>query len=149
MTNLTELPAIPAGFTSMFAITVDDSDNEAVFADGPSVTAGTVRISSYWSDVEGLDFVIENQRTGADSGIFARSDLEKLPKLIEDLLRKIDQAHAVKVMTANPVPRANPEHHTVTEIAVWCDTHKIDAVAGFAAFTELHGAEYGIGDNNA
>lgn len=60
-----------------------------------------------------------------------------------------DQAHAVEVMKKHPVAKRYARWHTVTEIAVWCDIHKIDAVAGFAAFIELHGAEYGIGENNA
>ena len=80
---------------------------------------------------------------------FDREELEVIPELIKKVLAKIDQAHAVVVMTSNPVPRANPEWHTVTEIAVWCDTHKIDAVAAFAAYQELHAEEIKSWSTNA
>lgn len=115
---------------------------------GPEAHHGNVAVTSVWNHISReIEFDVYSSVDGHAN--FDREELEVIPELIKKVLAKIDQAHAVVVMTSNPVPRANPEWHTVTEIAVWCDTHKIDAVAGFAAFTELHGEEYGIGDNNA
>lgn len=111
---------------------------------GPEAHHGNVVVSSRWSCLGKplIEFDVYSTVDGHSN--FDREELEAIPVLIKDVLSQIDQAHAVEVMTAHPVSKKDPRWHTVTEIAVWCDTHKIDAVAGFAAFTELHGAEYGI-----
>ncbi|MGO3257355.1 MAG: hypothetical protein ACTIKH_14525 [Glutamicibacter ardleyensis] len=135
----------PAGFRKMTAPGPWQGEFQ-----GPEASRGNVEVCTRWNPISReIEFDVYSTVDGHSN--FDREELEAIPGLIKDVLGQIDQAHAVKVMTAHPVPRANPEYHTVTEIAVWCNTHKIDAVAGFAAFTELHGEEYGIkaGDDNA
>ena len=173
MHNVINIPQAPAGFkreyfcTCGMGCTPDDLNTEdnceiegSVYA-GPDVhltdSTGT-QVNSHWSPRNGITFDVSNY--GFDSAAddaeyvakaFTREQLEALPEMVEKVLAKIDQAHAVEVMTAHPVPRANPEFHTVTELGMWCDKHGIGAVAGLAAFTELHGAENGFkgGADNA
>lgn len=139
MTQFTNFLTTPAGFREI----TGEGPWQGEFH-GPEASRGNVEVCSRWNRLNNeIEFDVYSTVDGHSN--FDREELEAIPELIKTVLATIDQAHAVKVMTSNPVPRANPEWHTVTEIAVWCDTHEIDAVAGFAAFTELHGEEYGIG----
>lgn len=115
---------------------------------GPEAHSGNVEVSSRWNHLN-REIEFDVYSTVDAHSNFDREELEAIPDLIKDVLAQIDQAHAVEVMTAHRVPRANPEYHTVTEIAVWCDTHKIDAVAAFAAYQELHAEEIKSWSTNA
>ncbi|MGO3392599.1 hypothetical protein [Glutamicibacter arilaitensis] len=173
MNNLINFPQVPAGFKLEYVCscgmgcTPDDlntDENCQILGssyEGPSVhlnnSTGT-QVNSRWTEDRGIFFDVSNYGYTSDADDaqyvekpWTREQLEHLPKMVEKVLANIDQAPAVEVMTAHPVPRANPEYHTVTEIAVWCNTHKIAPVDGFAAYLELYGAECGIkaGDDNA
>ncbi|WP_172512166.1 hypothetical protein [Glutamicibacter mishrai] len=172
MNNVTNFPQPPAGFKLEYVCScgmgctpkdLNTDENCQILGssyEGPSVhlynSTGT-QINSRWTAERGIFFDVSNYGYTSDDDDaqyiekpWTREQLEHLPKMIEQILSKIDQEHAVKVMTANPVQRKDPRWHTVTELAMWCDTHNISAVTGFAAFDELHGAEYRInggGDN--
>lgn len=131
----------PAGFTTETETT--PRGEEFFYCAGPKATSGQITVESFWDQPGGISFHITNGRH-LDNGIFNREELEAIPNLVRNVLEQIDIAHAVEYMKANPVPKRFPRWHTVTDIAAWCDEHNIGAVAGFAAFDELHGAEYRI-----
>ena len=138
MTQFTNFPTAPAGFFKV----AGEGPWQGEFH-GPKAGRGNVEVTSVWNHISReIEFNVYSTVDGHSN--FDRAELEAIPELIKRVLACIDKYHAVEVMTAHPVPRANPEFHTVTEIAVWCDTHKINPIAGFAAFTELHGEEYGL-----
>lgn len=81
---------------------------------GPEAHHGNVAVTSVWNHISReIEFDVYSSVDGHAN--FDREELEVIPELIKKVLAKIDQAHAVVVMTSNPVPRANPEWHTVTE----------------------------------
>lgn len=45
---------------------------------------------------------------------------------------------ALEHMQAHPVQIRRGKVHTVTDIAIWCDEHNVNATAGYAAFEQLH-----------
>lgn len=173
MNNVTNFPQPPVGFKLEYVCScgmgctpndLNADENCQILGssyEGPGVhlsSSSGCQVNSRWTAERGVFFDISNYGYASDADDakyiekpWTREQLEHLPKMVEQVLSKIDQAHAVKVMTANPVPRKDPRWHTVTELAVWCDTHDIDAVTGFAAFDELHGAEYRVngGSENA
>ncbi|MGP5523353.1 hypothetical protein ACTXM3_08640, partial [Glutamicibacter arilaitensis] len=79
---------------------------------GPEAHSGNVAVSSRWSYLAKplIEFDVYSTVDGHSN--FDREELEAIPGLIKDVLGQIDQAPAVEVMTAHPVPRANPEYHT-------------------------------------
>ncbi|MGP5525148.1 hypothetical protein ACTXM3_18025, partial [Glutamicibacter arilaitensis] len=134
MHNVINIPQAPAGFkreyfcTCGMGCTPDDLNTEdnceiegSVYA-GPDVhltdSTGT-QVNSHWSPRNGITFDVSNygfDSTADDAEYVAkawtREQLEALPEMVEKVLANIDQAPAVEVMTAHPVPRANPEYHT-------------------------------------
>lgn len=76
-------------------------------------------------------------------------------QIARELLRRAEErehleatAKAVEYMEGHPVPMRNGKVHTVTDIAIWCDEHKVNALAGYAALIQLY-PEYSKWDGGA
>lgn len=143
MTQFTNFLTTPAGFREI----TGEGPWQGEFH-GPEASRGNVEVCSRWNRLNNeIEFDVYSTVDGHSN--FDREELEAIPELIKTVLATIDQAHAVKVMTAHPVPRANPEYHTVTELRMWCDKHGIGAVAWLAAYQELHAEEIKSWSTNA
>lgn len=131
-------PQFPAGFRAVAILSLDEPHRvEEYEIRGPEATSRNITVQSFWSEPGGVEFHVTNSRH-ADNGIFTREELDVLPGLIVQVTQSLDIAHAVEYMRANPVPARRGQVPTATDIAIWCVAHDIGAVAGNAAFEQLH-----------
>lgn len=107
---------------------------------GPEAHHGNVAVTSQWNHLNrAIEFNVYSTVDGHSN--FDRAELEAIPGMVKSVLESIDLAHAIEHMKANPVPKRYPRWTTITDIAVWCDEHKINPVAAYAAFEQLRSEE--------